>query len=110
MGINTIEFTDTNFSTEVLESKIPVIVDFWAEWCGPCKALAPTVDAVAQDYQGRAKIGKLNVDQNIAVASRYNIKGIPTLLLFKDGMVKEQMVGVPPNAKDMIARMIDKHL
>jgi thioredoxin 1 len=110
MSANTVEITDANFDAEVLQAGQPVIVDFWAEWCGPCKALVPTLEGVALDFKGRAKIGKLNVDQNVAVASRFNIKGIPTLLLFKDGVVKEQLVGVAPNAKEMLARMIEKHL
>jgi thioredoxin 1 len=110
MGVNTIEITDANFNTEVLQSNIPVLVDFWAEWCGPCKALAPTIEAVALDYQGKVKIGKMNIDLNMGIPSRYNIKGIPTLLLFKDGMVQEQLVGVPSNVKDAIVRLLDKHL
>ena len=108
VGANTVEVTDNNFDTEVLKASVPVLVDFWAEWCGPCKAIAPTIDAVARDYQGRAKITKLNVDQNIATSSRYNIKGIPTLLLFKNGMVKEQIVG--STSKESISKIIDKHL
>jgi thioredoxin 1 len=110
MSANTIEINDANFSSEVLQAQVPVVVDFWAEWCGPCKALAPTLEQVAQQYQGKAKIGKLNVDHNMSTASNYNVKGIPTLLLFKGGMVKEQMVGMPPNARDLISRMIEKHL
>ncbi len=108
MGANTVEVTDNNFDVEVLKANVPVLVDFWAEWCGPCKAIAPTIDAVAQAYQGRAKIVKLNVDQNVSTSSRYNIKGIPTLLLFKNGMVKEQIVG--STSKESIARILDKHL
>jgi thioredoxin len=108
VGANTVDVTDNNFDIEVLKASVPVLVDFWAEWCGPCKAIAPTIDAVAKDYRGRAKITKLNVDQNIATSSRYNIKGIPTLLLFKDGMVKEQIVG--STSKESISRIIDKHL
>ena len=84
------------------------LVDFWAEWCGPCKAIAPTIDVVAKAFEGRAKVTKLNVDQNISIASRYNIKGIPTLLLFKNGMVKEQIVG--STSKESITKMIEKHL
>ena len=108
MGINTVEITDVSFEAEVLKSKMPVLVDFWAEWCGPCKAIAPTLETVAKDYQGRAKVVKLNVDQNISTPSRYNIKGIPTLLLFKGGAVREQIVGT--TTRENIAKVIDKHL
>ena len=108
MGVNTPDVNDTNFEAEVLKSDTPVLVDFWAEWCAPCKALAPTIEAVAKDYLGKAKVVKLNVDQNIATSSRYHIKGIPTLLLFKSGMVKEQIVGT--TGKETIAQLIDKHL
>ena len=108
MGLKTFEVTEADFQEKVLGAEKPVLVDFWAEWCGPCKAIAPTIDAVAKDYQGRAKITKLNVDQNIATSSRYNIKGIPTLLLFKNGMVKEQIVG--STSKESISKIIDKHL
>ncbi len=110
MGANTVELTDANFNAEVLQSGIPVLVDFWAEWCGPCKALSPTVDAIAMEYQGKIKVGKMNIDMNMGIPSRYNIKGIPTLLLFKEGMVKEQMVGVPPNVRDALVRLLDKHV
>ena len=108
MGATTTEVTDTSFESEVIKSKLPVLVDFWAEWCAPCRALAPTLDALARAYEGRVKVLKLNVDQNISTSSRYNIKGIPTLLLFKDGMVKEQIVGT--TAKDGIAKLLDKHV
>jgi thioredoxin 1 len=108
MGASTVEITDTNFETEVLNSSVPVLIDFWAAWCGPCRALAPTVDAVADQYQGRVKVGKLDVDANGATSSRFNIRGIPTLLLFKDGQVKEQIVGAV--GKDVITRALDKHL
>ncbi len=108
MSINIGDVTDVSFEVEVLKSRIPVLVDFWAEWCGPCKAIAPTLEAVAKDYLGRAKVVKINVDQNIAVPSRYNIKGIPTLLLFRDGAVKDQIVGT--NTRENIAKVIDKHL
>ena len=108
IGEYTTEVSDANFDVDVLQSNLPVLVDFWAEWCSPCKALAPTLDVVAKDYQGRARIMKLNVDQNISTSSRYNIRGIPTLLLFKGGVVKEQIVGT--TTREAIARIIDKHL
>ena len=108
MGAYTSDITDANFDSQVLKADIPVLVDFWAEWCAPCKAIAPTLEAVARDYQGRLKVLKLNVDQNVLTSSKYNIKGIPTLLLFKGGMVKEQVVGT--TTKESIARVIDKHL
>jgi thioredoxin 1 len=108
MGASTVEITDTNFETEVLKSDVPVLIDFWAAWCGPCRALAPTVEAVADQYQGRVKVGKLDVDANGATSSRFNIRGIPTLLLFKDGQVKEQIVGAV--GKEVITKALDKHL
>ena len=108
MGANTAEITDASFDSEVLKSNLPVLVDFWAEWCAPCLALAPTLDAVARNYSGRVKVMKLNVDQNISTSSRYNIKGIPTLLLFKGGAVKEQIVGAAN--KDAISKLLDKHV
>src|SRR5205823_13219845 len=86
-------FTDVNFEEEVLKSDRPVLVDFWAEWCAPCRMMAPAVDAVAQEYAERAKVGKVNVDENQSVTSRYNIRGIPTLLLFNRGQVQEQIKG-----------------
>ena len=108
MGANTIEITDTNFETEVVKSTVPVLIDFWAAWCAPCRALAPTVEAIADQYVGRIKVGKMDVDANGSTSSRFNIRGIPTLLLFKDGQVKEQIVGAV--SKDVIAKAIDKHL
>jgi len=107
-GKNTHEFTDQNFEVEVLKSDKPVLVDFWAEWCGPCRMMAPAVEAVAEEYAGRAKIGKLNVDENQSVTSRYQIRGIPTLLLFKNGEIQEQSVGV--TSKDNIIKMLEKHV
>lgn len=99
-------FTDGNFD-EVTKQGV-VLVDFWAEWCGPCRRLAPTVDQLATDFDGRAKVGKLNVDDNPNVAQRFQIRGIPTLLLFKDGSLAETVVGLA--GKEDLARMIEKHL
>src|SRR5262245_27573316 len=104
------DVNDTNFETEVLKSSQPVLVDFWAAWCGPCRMLAPTVESVAQEYQGKAKIVKLNVDENVGTSSSYGIKGIPTLVLFRNGKEADRVVGVPSNAKDYISQMLDKQL
>lgn len=102
------EVGDQNFDAEVLKAKEPVLVDFWAAWCAPCRMLAPVVEAIAEEYEGKAKVMKLNVDENTATSGKYNIKGIPTLLLFKDGVVKEQIVG--NTTKGTISKMIDNHL
>jgi thioredoxin 1 len=106
-GKNVVTLTDGSFDTEVLQSKVPVMVDFWAEWCGPCKMLGPTIDQLADEYVGKAKIAKLNVDDNMATASRYNIRGIPALLIFQGGQVREQLVGAQP--KDNIAKALNKY-
>ena len=105
---NVLTFTDASFDSEVLKSDVPVLVDFWAEWCGPCKMMSPTIDAVASEYAGKAKIGKLNVDDNPATAGRFQIRGIPTLLLFKGGSVAEQIVGVV--GKDKVQNILNKHV
>jgi len=102
------EVGDQTFDTEVLKATEPVLVDFWAAWCAPCRMLAPVVEAIAEEYEGKAKVFKLNVDDNMTTSGKYNIKGIPTLLLFKDGVVKEQIVG--NTTKGTISKMIDNHL
>jgi thioredoxin 1 len=88
--------TEANFKSEVLESSTPVLVDFWAEWCGPCKMIAPAIEQLAEEFDGKAKIVKLNVDEHPAIAGEYGIRSIPTLLFFRDGKVVEQLVGAAP--------------
>ena len=107
-GDKTLTFTDATFEHDVLGSDVPVLVDFWAEWCGPCKMMTPTVDAVAAEYDGKAKVGKLNVDDNGGTAMRFNIRGIPTLLLFKGGHIVEQRVGAV--GKTEVQKMLDAHV
>ena len=105
MAENALEFTSDNFQSEVLDSNIPVLVDFWAEWCGPCKMLTPTIDALADEYTGKVSIGKLNVDNNADIATQYGIRSIPCLLFFKDGKVEKQIVGAVD--KNEIASILD---
>jgi len=107
-GLGVLEVSDATFDQEVLRSEQPVLVDFWAVWCGPCKAIAPIVDGLAATYAGKLKVAKVNVDENGATPSRYGIRGIPTLLLFKDGKVADQIVGYVP--QDVIEQKVQKLL
>lgn len=101
-------FTDDQFDADVLKSGTPVLVDFWATWCAPCKAIAPVLDELADEYDGKIKIGKVNVDDNPATPGQYGVRGIPTLILFKDGQVVDQLVGAV--AKKQLAALLDKAL
>ncbi len=108
MAGNVLELTDANFQTEVLGSAQPVLVDFWAPWCGPCKMIAPTVDAVANDFLGKARVGKLNTDDSPHTATAYNISAIPALLVFKGGQVVDRFVGVVN--KDKLTASLNRQL
>lgn len=100
--------TDNNFESDVLKSDKPVLVDFWAEWCGPCRMIAPSVEAVAEEYGDKAGVYKMNVDENMDVPQRYGIRGIPTLILFKNGQEQERIVGAV--SREAIAKVIDKYV
>ena len=102
------EFTDQSFDTDVVQADLPVLIDFWAAWCGPCKAIAPTIEEIAGDYAGKVKVGKLNVDQNQNTAMQYGVRSIPTLLIMKSGEVVSQIVGAVP--KENISKALDEIL
>jgi len=102
------EVNEGNFAKAVLDSKQPVLVDFWAQWCGPCRALAPIIDGLAEQYAGTARVAKLNVDDSPALAERYRVMAIPTLILFRDGEEKERMIGV--SKREAIERLMDMHV
>lgn len=108
MGAFTKEVTDANWQSEILESDKPVLVDFWAEWCGPCRMIAPTIDALAEEFNGRAVVAKMNVDENMNVPQQYGIRGIPTLILFKNGQEQERIIGAVP--REAIANVIKKYI
>ena len=107
-GANTLNFTDAGWDTEVLKSAEPVLVDFWATWCGPCRQMTPIIDQLADEYHGKAKIGKLNVDEQGQTAMRYQVRGIPTLLLFKGGKLVATKVGA--TGKSDVQKMLDEHV
>jgi thioredoxin 1 len=110
MSDNISAVSDSSFQSEVIEASKnqPVMVDFWADWCGPCRVLSPTVDAIAREHSGKLKVVKMNVDENMSTPGKFNIRGIPTLLIFKGGQVAEQIVGAVP--KDQIEKVLTRHL
>ena len=105
---NVIEFNDSNFDSEVVKSDEPVLVDFWAEWCGPCKMIAPSVEKISEEYSDKLKVGKLDVDSNPNISSTFGIRSIPTLLIFKNGAPVDQIVGAV--SKEVIASKVDNHI
>ena len=107
-AVNVQTFTDSNFDQSVLQSGQPVLVDFWAEWCGPCKRLGPTIDQLAAEYDGKVTIGKLNVDENPNTAIKFQIRGIPAVMLFKGGQVVDSVIGLAP--KEDFKKVLDKHV
>jgi thioredoxin 1 len=107
-GANTIVATDTNFDSDIMKGQGVSLIDFWAEWCGPCRQLGPTIDAIADEYQGKLKVYKMNVDENPSTPTRFHVRGIPTLLVIKDGQLVDQLVGNQPKAT--IIQTLQKHL
>ncbi|MBX7174346.1 MAG: thioredoxin [Pyrinomonadaceae bacterium] len=108
MGVFTKEATDTNWESDVLGADKPVLVDFWAEWCGPCRAIAPALEKIAEEYSEKATVVKMNVDENMNVPQQYGIRGIPTLILFKGGQEQERIVGAV--SREGIARLVEKYV
>jgi len=105
---NVIELNDSNFDDEVVKSDLPVLVDFWAEWCGPCKMIAPSVEKISEEYSDKIKVGKLDVDSNPNISSTFGIRSIPTLLIFKNGSPVDQIVGAV--SKEVISAKVDSHI
>ena len=108
MSKNVLTLTSENFDGEIKKAESPIIVDFWAEWCGPCRIVAPVLEKLADDYEGKVRVGKVNVDEQGALASKFGIQSIPTLLIFKGGKVVDQYIGA--TTQDHLAKMVDKHL
>ena len=108
MAEKIVHITDDTFETEVLQSQTPVLVDYWAEWCGPCKMIAPVLDQIAKDYEGRLKVTKINIDENQVTPPKYNVRGIPTLHLFKNGSLEAQKVGAV--SRTQLAAFIDSNI
>jgi thioredoxin 1 len=108
MSEKVLTLTDKKWKEDVLLCPQPVLVDFWAEWCAPCRMMAPSIEALAEEFDGRIRVGKLNVDENAATSEKYDIRGIPTIMIFKGGEVKEQVVGV--TSKENLARLVERHV
>ena len=108
MSKNIVTLTHTNFDDEVKKPATPILVDFWAEWCGPCRMVAPVLEKLADEYAGKARIGKVNVDEQSSLAAKFGVQSIPTLLLFKNGKVVEQFIGA--TTRDVLAKLLDKHV
>jgi thioredoxin 1 len=105
---NVLTYTDVNFESDVLKAATPVLVDFWAEWCGPCRAMEPAINSIAADYMGKVSVGKLNVDDNPGITMKYMVRGIPTVMLFNGGQIVDQVVGLVD--KGTLKQMLDRHI
>ena len=108
MSANIVTLTSSNFDDEVKEAATPILVDFWAEWCGPCRMVTPVLEKLADEYAGKARVGKVNVDEQGGLAAKFGVQSIPTLLLFKEGKVVEQFIGA--TSRDVLAKLLDKHV